>query len=109
VQPDHAQPFLIREQAVKFPTMDFSYNHTTSYNPLAPYKAIANHSTPTASYMPNDVSVLRGFPSTIDSKQAWHASGFADENSYMLHLSDEDKKELDDALKSFKGTTSADL
>jgi hypothetical protein len=44
-----------------------------------------------------------GFPPLLNTKQAWNASEFLNEDRYIHHLSNDEKNELDAALAFFKG------
>ncbi len=44
-----------------------------------------------------------GFPVFLDSKLAWSTSEVSSVLEYTYHLTQEDRAEIDDALKSFKG------
>ncbi|KAL2075044.1 hypothetical protein VTL71DRAFT_8824 [Oculimacula yallundae] len=43
-----------------------------------------------------------GFPTVLETRQAWEPSEFQDENRFIISLTEDDKHELDDALEAFK-------
>lgn len=44
-----------------------------------------------------------GFPKRIDSSLAWTGSQYTDESQYCFNLTDDDVREAEAALESFKG------
>ena len=50
--------------------------------------------------------VPHGWPTALEGPMVWSTVDFQDEGKYVLHLDDADKKELDGALKYFKGSQS---
>jgi hypothetical protein len=83
--------------------MDCPYAHRSHSTPLTSYPSSEVHDSAALWSTFRHEAVPLGFPPSITSKQAWHTSEFLDENSFILHLSKEDKDELDTALVFFKG------
>lgn len=84
--------------------MDCAYAHQNSSSPLISYNpSVIVGSTVASSAFSHNLIPL-GFPPSLTSDQAWYASEFVNEDRYILHLSDDEKDELDAALVFFKGT-----
>jgi hypothetical protein len=54
------------------------------------------------SRLQNVTGIPQGFPQFLHSPLAWCGNDFENDSSYILHLSNEDKKELESALSHFK-------
>lgn len=55
----------------------------------------------TAGNLPSEVPV--GWPTQLSGPLAWDRGDFPDENEYVYYLTEEDKLEISNALKTFKG------
>ncbi|KAH7417717.1 taurine catabolism dioxygenase TauD [Cadophora sp. MPI-SDFR-AT-0126] len=47
-------------------------------------------------------STPRGIPALLETGQVWTSAEFADETRFVVNLTEEDKRELDEALEAFK-------
>jgi len=48
-------------------------------------------------------SVPAGWPEQLSTKRVWSGSDFANSEEFIMHLNEDDVKEIEDALEFFKG------